>query len=160
MRLAGVLALGGLLASGVSALADPTPPPTLGVPNMNPKPPSTGPVQVESCALRLHGNELAAKTGTIEVQFTNEGAVEADLVRFRFDWGSDSTAYVRDVGKFTPGITVTHRFRQSAGEFVSPIFGKPKVRCSVESVHFSDGSVWTNPDEGPQKSTGTDLIKP
>jgi hypothetical protein len=126
----------------------------LGLPNAG-RGPAAPPVQIESCSLQLQGSELAAKTGQVEVQFTNEGAVEADLIRFRFDWGSDSTAYVRDVGKFSPGITITHRFRQSAGEFVSPVLAKPKIACSIEAIHFSDGTVWNNPIAGPQRTNGT-----
>ena len=147
------------IALAASALrgagAAPTPPPILGAPNTNPQAPQTGPIQVESCALNLVGNELAAKTGTVEIHFTNESPVVADLIRFRFDWAPEATAYVRDVGTFSPGITIVHKFKQSEGAFISPLLSRPKIVCSVESAHFTDGTVWTNPRAGPPVATGT-----
>jgi hypothetical protein len=104
----------------------------------------------------MSGSELVATTSSVEVQFTNEGDVTADIVRFRFAVGPDAVSYVRDVGKFSPGVTVTHRFRQAEGETVFPLLARPKVKCSVETIHFIDGTVWVNPRPGPDESTATD----
>ena len=142
-------------AAALCALTAQTPPPTLGVPNTNPKPPATSPVQVESCKLATHGGEVVAKTGDLEIQFTNESSVIADVIRFKVTWNGDEVAYIRDAGKFSPGITVKHKFRQSEGQLTSPLFARPKVRCAVETVHFVDGSIWTNPNAGRDESSAT-----
>ena len=133
-----------------------TPPPTFGVPNTNPRPPSTSPVQVESCKIATRGGEVLAKTGDLEIQFTNEGDLTADVIRFRVRWSGDDTSYIRDAGRFSPGVTVTHRFRQARGQLISPLFSRPNLRCAVETVHFTDGSVWTNPNAGVDESSGTE----
>ena len=59
--------------------------------------------------------------------------------------GRNSTAYIRDEGSVAPGVTVKHKFRQSEGELISPLFSHPDIRCSTESVHFADGTVSTRP---------------
>jgi len=154
--LASVLIGCAVFASETAQSAPPNPPPTFGVPNTNPVPPDTSPVQLESCRLGTRGGELMAKTGDLEIQFTNEGAVAADLIRFRVKWSEDDTAYIRDQGKFSPGVTVTHKFKQSRGQLTSPLFSKPHIRCAIETVHFVDGTVWTNPNAGRDESSATE----
>ena len=80
MRNLAIVMLPALLACPVAANAGG---PTLGVPKTNPVPPSGLPVEVESCKLGERGhNLLIAKTGLLEILFTNEGTVTADVVRY------------------------------------------------------------------------------
>jgi predicted metalloprotease with PDZ domain len=78
------------------------------------------------------------------VVFTNEGRTAADLIRFRIDFGTESLA-IRDAGSFAPGVTITHVFKRRGGNiYASPLFAPAKLRCSVDAVHFKDGSEWTS----------------
>ena len=50
---------------------------------------------------------------------------------------------IRDVGTFSPNISIKHQYRNGAGQsFVLPAFIAPNVTCHVRSVKFVDGSVW------------------
>jgi hypothetical protein len=124
-----------------------TPPPTFGVPNLNTTPPLTPPIQIESCTTPEVGGLLISRsTGTFKVTFTNEGAVEADLIRFQIDFGPERL-FIRDVGKFEPGVTITHVFKRRGGNVVtSPLFGNTQFYCTVASTHFTDGSLWSPPN--------------
>ncbi len=136
-----------LSSQASTVLADPaSPPPILNVPNTSTAPPGGPPIEVEDCKLREIGGLVLAKTGKLEIQFTNESNVPADLVRFRVAWAPDKYAFIRDQGNFAPGITVKHLFRQSEGALISPLFSHPNLRCGVESVHFKDGTQWTRPE--------------
>lgn len=139
------LALGIYATMQSPSTAAPSPAPILNVPNTSNVAPAGPPVEVEDCKLQSLGGLLIAKTGKLQIEFTNEGSVAADLVRFRISWGSSEAAFIRDQGKFAPGITVKHEFRQSEGALISPLFSHPHLQCSVESVHFADGTQWTNP---------------
>lgn len=124
----------------ISAVADPS----LGVPNASNRAPSGSPIEVEDCTTGQSGNLLVAQTdGRFKIVFTNEGSVTADLVRFRVNVGNESLS-IRDVGKFAPGVTITHTYRQRGGNVVSsPLFAPSTTSCTVEAVHFTDGSDWT-----------------
>lgn len=102
-------------------------------------------MQVEDCRLAYEGNALVAETSWLRIDFTNEGHVAGDLIRFRIQQGTNEPNYIRDVGTFSPGITIKHKFGQLAGQSVSPLFSGPNIRCGIESVHFVDGSIWTEP---------------
>jgi hypothetical protein len=62
------------------------------------------------------------------------------LVRIRVNL-MDNITNVRDVGVFSPGISVKHKVRNE------PFFGGKKNRphCSIVMVHFKDGSTWMSP---------------
>jgi len=88
------------------------------------------------------GIQLTERSGGIKIQFTNESSKTANLINFNVD--SNGTSFViRDVGSFSPGVEITHRYTNGAGQaFVLPAFLAPQVKCAVESVHFTDGSIW------------------
>ena len=117
---------------------------SLGVPNTGNAPPSGSPVQIEDCVASGIGGALLAKSNRrFKVVFTNEGKVSADLIRFRIDFGEESLA-IRDAGTFAPGVTVTHVFRNRGGNvYSSPLFAPAPLRCTIDAVHFRDGSEWT-----------------
>ena len=117
---------------------------TLGVPNTGNAPPTGSPVQIEECTTGTDGGLLVSRSNArFKVVFTNEGRVQADLVVFRIDYG-DESLQIRDAGKFDPGVTITHRFRNRGGNVISsPLFAPAPFRCSVSAAHFRDGTDWT-----------------
>lgn len=110
------------------------------------------PVTVNSCGPMINnsnsggpnigGISLTGTSSGIQIQFTNNAAKTANLINFAVD--SNGTSFViRDVGTFSSGTEITHRYRNGAGQsYVLPSLIAPAIKCSVESVHFSDGTVW------------------
>jgi hypothetical protein len=86
----------------------------------------------------------ATSTG-MHIVFTNESDKVADLVNFEVR--SNGVQFViRDVGTFSPGISIDHSYRNGAGQaFILPAFIPPDVTCRVASVRFTDQSVWPAP---------------
>lgn len=121
-------------ASGSSAQS-------FGVPNTGNAPPTGSPIEIEDCKTGQTGGMLLAESdGNFDVEFTNEGNTTADLIRFEIDLGQERL-FIRDAGKFSPGVTIKHRFRQRGGNFVSsPLFSPAAFHCSVAAVHFVDGT--------------------
>ena len=125
------------------------------------------PVVINSCAPDLQngngqniaGIQLTQTSSGIKIQFTNESQKTANLVNFSVD--SNGTSFViRDVGTFSPGIEITHRYRNGAGQsFVLPAFIAPQLKCAVDSVHFADGTVW-EPGAGAQAATPEPALGP
>lgn len=111
------------------------------------------PVTINSCGPDLNSNPtngpsvagipLSTTSSGIKIEFVNESAKAADLVNF--DVNSNGTHFViRDVGKFSPGISIKHRYRNGSGQaFVLPAFIAPNIKCRVASVRFADGTSWT-----------------
>ena len=88
------------------------------------------------------GFQLTSTSGGIQIEFTNESSATADLVNFAVD-SNGSRFVIRDVGTFSPGVSIKHMFRNGAGQaFVLPALIAPNVTCSVQSVRFTDGTVW------------------
>ena len=117
---------------------------TLGVPNTGNAPPIGPPIQIEDCVAGNDGGALLAESDRrFKVVFTNEGRVPADLIKFRIDFGNQSLA-IRDAGKFSPGVTITHVFKRRGGNvFSSPLFAPARLSCTIAAVHFVDGTEWT-----------------
>ena len=109
------------------------------------------PVVINSCGPMLSNNTstqtvfgvpLTSTSSGISIQFTNQSSKTANLINFAVDSNGDSFV-IRDVGTFSPNIEITHRYRNGAGQaFVLPQFVAPKITCHVQSVTFTDGSVW------------------
>jgi len=138
-----------LIVAVTAPISAQTGPPTMGIPNDNPITPVSGPIQVQSCVTGQNGGYLVAETNrNFKVTFTNEGTVEADLIQFEIKLGEERLL-IRDVGKFAPGVTISHLFKRRGGNVVSsPLFAPAKFQCSVAAVHFSDGSVWSPQNPG------------
>lgn len=123
---------------------------------------SRHPVQINSCAPELAGGTqslfgvpVASTSNGIKIQFTNESSKTADLINFGVD-SNGQTFVIRDVGTFSPGIEITHRYRNGAGQaFVLPAFISPKFKCKVDSVRFTDGTVWRHGDKRKTQQTAT-----
>jgi hypothetical protein len=88
--------------------------------------------------------QMTSTSGGMTIKFVNESKVTANLVNFAVD-SNGSRFVVRDVGKFSPGITIDHQFDNGRGQgFILPQFIAPNVKCHVASVEFVDGTVWTH----------------
>jgi hypothetical protein len=88
------------------------------------------------------GIQLASSSSGMAIDFVNTTTKTANLVNFAVD-SNGQRFIIRDVGTFSPGISINHKYRNGAGQaFVLPQFIAPRVTCSVASVRFVDGSVW------------------
>ena len=113
---------------------------------------AAAPVTINSCGPIINdhnsttnvlGFPIPASTSSgIKIEFVNESKVAATLVNFAVDSGGDHFV-IRDVGTFSPGVSIKHQYRNGAGQaFVLPAFISPNVTCHVASVQFADGSLW------------------
>ena len=134
------------LALPCAAIADPV----LGVP-VTPTTNQGPPIVINECRLMTSGNQLVTTSSGIQIQFTNETTKTAQLINFQVN-DVYQNAVIRDVGTFSPGITVIHKYKIGAGETYSPLFDAPNLRCSVSSIKFDDGSVWHS-DQPPLSVT-------
>jgi hypothetical protein len=88
--------------------------------------------------------QMTSTSGGMTIKFVNESKVTANLVNFAVD-SNGNRFVVRDVGKFSPGITIVHQFDNGRGQgFILPQFIAPNVKCHVASAEFVDGTVWTH----------------
>ena len=137
-----VAALTALLGSSAAASADPT----VGIPPTGSVSPVTintcGPILNNSPGTQVAGIQLAQGSSGIRIEFVNESTKTADLVNFAID-SNGQQFVIRDVGTFSPGISIKHEFKNGYGQaFVLPAFIAPHVKCSVSSVKFTDGTLW------------------
>ena len=115
--------------------------PTIGVP-VTPTGASGPPVEIDECKLLYSGNDVAGVSSGVYLKFTNDSKQTADLINFKIVAGSES-GMIRDVGTFTPGIEITHQYREGSGHMMfSPLLSHVALDCSVAAVHFTNGSVW------------------
>lgn len=131
------------LASASTARADSAPPVTIN---------SCGPIIDKNQQQTYFGVSVPVSTSSgIAIEFVNESKQPATLVNFAVDSSGDHFV-IRDVGKFSPGVSIKHQYRNGQGQsFVLPAFISPKITCHVASVEFADGTVWRK----GQSSTGT-----
>jgi hypothetical protein len=112
---------------------------------------SAPPVTINSCGPIIDKNQQQNFLGVsvpvstsagIAIEFVNESKQTATLVNFAVDSSGDHFV-IRDVGKFSPGISIKHQYRNGQGQsYVLPAFIAPKIKCQVASVEFADGTVW------------------
>lgn len=112
---------------------------------------SAAPVTINSCGPLIDKNQTQNVMGLqipvstssgIQIEFVNESNQAAKLVNFAVDSAGDHFV-IRDVGTFSPGVSIKHRFRNGTGQaFILPAFISPNVKCHVASVEFADGTVW------------------
>ncbi|HEY1729695.1 MAG TPA: hypothetical protein VGG22_15060 [Candidatus Baltobacteraceae bacterium] len=88
------------------------------------------------------------------IKFTNESNQEIVLARFAVDIDGKDVS-VRDVGKFSPGITVDHRFKDYAGNVQFVFSRQPQPKCAVTFVKYADGTIWGLPVEPAPEITPT-----
>jgi PDZ domain len=129
-------------------------PPTLGNPA-----PDTGshgaPVTVNDCSILYryyYGRAFVAPRG-LKIEFTDESSKPVDLVTFAVT-SNIGSATIRDVGAVEPGVETTHQFRQFDR---TQLVSNPDVSCTVQAVHFTDGTVWQY-GANPAASTETNTL--
>lgn len=131
-------ALAGDRTADVVAAASPTPPPTFGN-SINSELP---PVVVNDCQFYYQGSLLVGVAAGMRIEYTNESRTVADLIEFFVTDGNHSVL-IRDVGRFSPGVEIIHKFPKQTGEQIySPLFSHPHVTCRAQEAHFADGTTW------------------
>ncbi len=119
------------------------------------------PVTINSCGPILNNNTSSSPAPTIggiavpvstsngiAIEFVNESTQAAKLVNFDVD-SSGTHFVIRDVGTFSPGVSIKHHYRNGSGQaFILPAFISPNVTCQVASVEFVDGSTWRRGQPG------------
>jgi hypothetical protein len=134
--------------------------PTMGVP-VTPTANQGPAIVINECRLLAENgqpvSQLLTTSSGIQIQFTNETQKTAQLVNFRVS-DVHQSAVIRDVGTFSPGITIVHKYKIGAGETYSPLFDAPTLRCTVDSIKFDDGTVWRN--DQPPLQTGNATPSP
>ena len=102
----------------------------------------SAPVAVEACRTYMMGaGKSASHTNTIEIAFRDDQGVAARAVDFNVNWGSGDVQAIHDVGTFSPGVSVRHKFVYTDPN-ASSLFPNSPVTCEIEAVRFADGSVW------------------
>lgn len=92
----------------------------------------------------MNAGKAASKTSTIEILFQDTGDVAAHVVGFDVNWGDGNVQTIRDVGTFSPGVTIAHKFQHADPEAYSPLFPHSPVTCQVQSVQLANGSAWSS----------------
>lgn len=118
---------------------------------------ASAPVAINSCGPMLNNNSsqtlfgvpVTSTSSGIRIQFTNESSKTANLINFSVDSNGDSFV-IRDLGTFSSGVEITHRYTNGSGQaYLLPQFVAPKITCRVQSVGFTDGSVWRRGEASP-----------
>ena len=77
----------------------------------------------------------------LTISYKNKAELVAKEIDFGLVAGGSLIAVTKDVGKFSPGVTIDHEFVVSREIF--PLRSIPY--CAVLRVKYADGSVWENP---------------
>jgi len=94
----------------------------------------SSPVTVSNVYVQALGASSGGGTGSVSVTFTNESKVVATEIVFELDvHGAPANEY-HDVGKFAPGVSVTHSFLDTSGY--------PDQQLKIAKITFADGSTW------------------
>lgn len=75
------------------------------------------------------------------IDYTNMTQKTMKIVEFGLVANGNLIAEVRDVGKFSPGVEIKHRF--GINENVFPI-GTAMAQCLPLRITYEDGTVWTS----------------
>lgn len=79
-------------------------------------------------------------TTAVTIHFTNEARTTATMVRFAVRSPNGIIVYLRDVGSFSPGVSITHTFTG----IVAPqsFFSSQNLACSAHDIIFTNNTVW------------------
>jgi len=110
----------------------------------------SGPISINDCQISNYRAFVSAHK-PLAITFANRRAVAADEVRFIVKYG-DKTAHISDVGTFSQNVAIHHAFNAFDGQLYH---GFLPERCTVDYVHFTDGSVWT-PQPSPAPTSTHD----
>jgi hypothetical protein len=84
----------------------------------------------------------AFNNGSLTLHYTNQTDKVMKIIDFGLIANGRLVAQVRDVGKFSPGIEIKHRFDLDSNVF--PIQTALPL-CTPLDITFEDGATWTNP---------------
>ena len=119
---------------------------------------TVSPIQIDNCRLdyQVGGllGVLGKTTGALMIKFTNESDKAIVVARFSVDVDGKDVS-VRDVGTFSPGITVDHKFKDYAGNIQFVFSRQPQPKCAVTFVKYADGTIWGEAVEPAPESTAT-----
>jgi len=124
---------------------------------------TVSPIQIDNCRLDYEVGGLfgvlGKTTGALMIKFTNESDREIILARFAVDIAGKDVS-IRDVGKFSPGITVDHKFKDYAGNIQFVFSRQPQPTCAVTFVKYADGTIWGQAVEPAPESMPTPAPTP
>lgn len=110
-------------------------------------PPPAAPVSIEACRGGITSIELM-EIATYDVTLRNTARVAADEIRFSARYGRHEKRAAFDLhGTFAPGVDVRRSVRRTvSGGLFSYV--SDQNDCTVDYVHFTDGTSWTAPAPG------------
>jgi len=94
----------------------------------------------------VHGpRNFPTDEGYLAITYANNAKVAAKEIVFGLVAKRDLVAIVKDVGTFSPGVSIDHEFTLDPELF--PL-GTALPYCKVLRIKYSDGSEWINPRGG------------
>ncbi len=96
------------------------------------------PVIINDCHINNSRAYISAYK-PLAITFSNRRPIAADEVHFTVEYGA-KTAHIVDTGTFSQNIGIHHAFDAFTGLLS---YGFSPKRCTVNYVHFMDGTVWT-----------------
>lgn len=99
---------------------------------------TSDPISIDDCHIN-NSRSFVSAYKPLAITFTNRRTVAADEVRFTVDYAG-RIAHVADTGTFSHNIGIHHAFNALYG---SLYYGAIPRSCTVDYVHFADGSTWT-----------------
>jgi hypothetical protein len=106
--------------------------------------PAAPPVTISACSGGIHSIEFV-EIASYDVTLRNTTSVPADEIRFGARYGRHEKRAEFDLkGVFPPGTDVSRHVRRtvSGGLFA---YVSDQNDCTVDYVHFTNGSSWTRP---------------
>ncbi|HTV91239.1 MAG TPA: hypothetical protein VMG98_00835 [Verrucomicrobiae bacterium] len=112
----------------------------------------TNPVQVSSCSISQETTTTSSGDSPnyeiigslLNIRFVNGGTTPVSSVSFAVT-EDGKTSTILDRGTFSPGVTISHTFRNEPFAF--------EASCRVQSVLFADGSAWMAPNDRPDPAS-------
>jgi len=96
------------------------------------------PISIDDCHIN-NNRAFVSAFRPLAITFTNRRSVAADEVRFTVEYAG-KMGHVADTGTVSQNIGIHHAFNAFYGV---PYSGFLPKSCTVDYVHFADGSVWT-----------------
>jgi len=98
---------------------------------------------------RFYSPPVATANPQLGIDYVNVSHKTMHTIEFGLVAEGVLKAEVRDVGTFSPGAEIKHRFPLNANVF--PI-GTALSRCVPLRIHFTDGTTWRNPHLPPRNN--------